>query len=81
MSESSGNIQIIFEAQPDGSYHGRVLIKLVERDGDPRHGLTENEFAFMQALQEANRDGSTMTIEDNGRKYTGVRITDLVLKG
>jgi hypothetical protein len=53
---------------------GEAWFKLVEIEGDPRHGLTEEQWAFKETLREAFTAGQSMTFEFDGRKFTGVRI-------
>lgn len=57
---------------------GEVRVRLVERDGDPYHGLTADGFAFCQTLDEVFREGGSMTLELDGNTYTGVRIVALI---
>ena len=73
-SISLNRVQISMEKRPDGSYWGTVTAELREIEGDPHHGLSPAEVEFLQMLEDAHREGGSLTIELEGRQYTGVRI-------
>lgn len=74
----TSRVRIEMEPSIDGaSWRGIVAVQLEERQGDPNHGLSDEEVKFVEVLESAHRDDQTITLEMDGRRWTGVRIVEM----
>lgn len=79
-NENGSGIRVEFRPSQyvAGAMLGEAHVKFVEVPGDPHHGLTDEQWAFFETLQEAFVSGGTLTFDFGGKTYTGVYISELI---